>query len=82
MEEKEKKEEANKLVSEPEKADSKNLLDNFLLWDNFPLLDNFLLSDNSHVKNNQDYKKRPYSSTLFKATAKKAIPYTRGRLKS
>ena len=56
MEEKEKKEEANKLVSEPEKADSKNLLDNsllldnFLLGDNFPLLDNFLLLDNSQMK--------------------------------
>ena len=34
MEEQEKKEESKKLVSESEKADPKNLLDNFHLLDN------------------------------------------------
>ena len=34
MDEQEKKEKAKKLVSESEKADPKNLLDNFLLLDN------------------------------------------------
>ena len=73
MEEKEQKEEAKKLVSESEKADPKNLLDNFLLLDNFPLLDNFLLLDNSQMKNDlQNIEKiiksvlipQPYSTPL------------------
>ena len=40
VDEQEKKEKAKKLVSESEKADPKNLLDNFLLLDNFQMKNN------------------------------------------
>ena len=46
MEENEKEEESKKLVSESEKADPKNLLDDFLSLDNFLLLDNFQMKNN------------------------------------
>ena len=68
MEEKEKKEEANKLVSESEKADPKNLLDNFLL------LDNHLLSDNSQMKNNLQNIEKIIKSVLIPQPYSRPLP--------
>ena len=67
-------------MSESEKADSKNLvdnfllLDNFLLWDNFPLLDNFLLLDNSQMKNDLQNIEKIIKSVLIPQPYSRPLP--------
>ena len=68
MEENEKEEESKKLVSESEKADPKNLLDDF------PSLVNFLLLDNFQMKNNLQNIEKIIKSVLIPQPYSRPLP--------